>query len=87
MKKLATIICEGKSYDVPDNSELRSLCEDLDVAFGCSAGYCGICQIEILEGEENLDELTEAETDLGMDRKTRFACQCKVKSGTVHIRV
>lgn len=85
---MAKIICEEQEYDVMDNSPLRPICEDeLDVAFGCASGYCGICQIEILEGEDNLNELTEAEEDLGMDKQTRFACQCKIKSGTVKIRV
>jgi ferredoxin len=85
---MATIICDDKEYAVPDMSPLRGICEDeLDVAFGCNSGYCGICQIEILEGEDNLDDLTEAEQDLGMSKHTRFACQCKIKSGRVKIRV
>ena len=85
---MAVIICDEKEFTVPDNSPLRPLCEDeLDVAFGCASGYCGICQIEVLEGQENMSELTEAEQDLGMDEHIRFACQCKIKGGTVKIRV
>lgn len=85
---MAVIICEDQQYELPDNSPLRPICEhDLDVAFGCNSGYCGICQIEIAEGHENMSELTEAEKDMGMDEHIRFACQCKIKGGTVKLRV
>ena len=83
---MAKIICDSKEFEVPDNSPLRPTCEELDVAFGCCSGYCGICQIKIEEGSENLNELTDAETEMGMDQQTRFACQCTIKKGTVKIR-
>lgn len=84
---MATIICNDKEFDIPDNSPIRQVCEELDVAFGCGSGYCGICQIEIEEGQDNLNELSDSETEMGMNGNTRFACQCKIKSGTVRIRV
>lgn len=86
---MARIICENKEFILLDGADLRPILEDeLDVAFGCSSGYCGICQIEVLEGKENLNEPTEPEQELGMsDGDTRLGCQCKIKSGNVKLRV
>lgn len=84
---MAKIISEnGKEIKVDDGERIRPACEKLGVPFGCRNGLCGSCMIEILEGEDNLSELTEEEIDMSMDRKTRLACQCKIKEGTVKIR-
>lgn len=84
---MAMIICNGKEYELADGSAIREVCEKLDVAFGCGSGYCGICQIDIEEGTENLSDLSDSEKEMGMDTTSRFACQCKIKKGTVKIKV
>ena len=84
---MATIICDDKEFELPDDSPIRQICEELDVAFGCGSGYCGICQIEVEEGSENLNELSSSEVEMGMNGNTRFACQCRIKKGSVKIRV
>ena len=83
---MASIEYEGKVTEVPDGDELQETCEDMGVPFACTSGICGTCMIDIVEGEDNLTELTEMETDLGMDKTQRLACQCKIKSGNVKIR-
>lgn len=53
--------------------------KELGVPFSCEDGSCCTCMIDIEDGEELLNELTEAERSYHFDRKTRLACQCKVK--------
>lgn len=74
-----------KEVEVIDGNEIRDACEKLGVPFGCRNGLCGTCMVDIIEGEENLSELTEKEHDLERDRKHRLACQCKIKSGNIKI--
>ncbi len=62
--------------------------EEAGVPFACTEGVCGTCIVEVLSGNENLSEPTEAEIDfLGEDGCTseRMACQCRLKQGTVEI--
>jgi ferredoxin len=75
----------GKSIEVEDGNYIRRAAEELGVPFCCNIGRCGACIIDILEGEENLSELTEEEKEMGMNKKQRLACQCRIKSGEVVI--
>lgn len=77
----------GESKEISDGSEIRDACEELGVPFSCKNGICGTCMIDIIEGEENLSELTEQEKDLARDKKHRLACQCKIKSGEVKFEI
>lgn len=84
---MAEIISEktGEKIEIDDGEELRPACENLSVPFGCRDGHCGTCLIEVLDGEENLSELTEKEEELYLDKKNRLACQTKIKKGKVKI--
>ncbi len=82
MAKL-TNVKTGKSEEIKEGEPIRETIERLGVPFGCEEGICGTCMIEVMEGEDNLSELTEAEKDLMRDKKHRLACQCKIKSGEV----
>jgi len=73
----------GKSIELKKDEPIRNAIEKLGVPFGCEEGICGTCMIDILEGEDNLSDLTEAEKDLMRDKKHRLACQCKIKKGEV----
>ena len=75
----------GRVVSVENGAEMREACENLGVKFSCRNGLCGTCMIDIIEGEENLSSLTEAEKLLKRDRKNRLACQCQIEKGKVKI--
>ena len=76
-----------KAIEVADGNSIVEACTELGVPFSCEDGYCGTCVIDIVEGEENLSELTDDEENLGMDRTRRLACQCRIKEGEVRIKI
>lgn len=83
---MGKLIIKDKEHDVPDGDEIKKTCEEAGIPFGCESGVCRTCELEIIEGQENLSELTENEKDMCMDGKNRLACQCKLKSGTVKVK-
>ena len=80
---MAKFIIDKVEHEIPDGSALAEISEKSGVPFSCNSGVCGTCQIEILEGKENLCPLNQEELDLGMDGNNRLACQCKIISGVV----
>lgn len=73
--------------EIPDGEAIKSYCEEYGVPFACEEGVCGTCVIEVEEGEENLSEYTQEESDfLGEQENERLACQCKILKGTVKVR-
>lgn len=82
---MAKLIIDGEEHDIKDGSRIDEICESAGIPFSCNSGVCGTCQIEIVEGAENLCELNDEENELGMDRNNRLSCQCSIKSGTVKI--
>ena len=82
---MAKLIIDNAEHDVPDGSKIDAVCESAGIPFSCNSGVCGTCQIEILEGAENLGELNQEELDLGMDRNNRLSCQCIIENGTVKV--
>ncbi|WP_035059857.1 2Fe-2S iron-sulfur cluster-binding protein [Andreprevotia chitinilytica] len=87
-----TISSTGEEFSLPHNAHLSDAAE-LQLAgliFGCRAGACGICAIEVVAGGGNLSVPEDSETDflsfLGYEqRPVRLACQCKLQ-GDVTIR-
>jgi len=82
---MAKLIIDGVEHEVSDGEQIAEICEEQGIPFSCNSGVCGTCQIEILEGAENLGEVNEEEDELGMDRNNRLSCQCCITSGTVKI--
>jgi len=82
---MAKLIIDGEEQIIPDGSKIDEVCENAGIPFSCNSGVCGTCQIEVLEGAENLGELNEEEDELGMDANNRLSCQCSVIKGTVKI--
>jgi len=82
---MATIQCEGKEFQLEDGSPIADTCRELDFPFGCENGICGTCEIEVIGGEENLNELNDLELDRGLNRTRRLACQAKIKEGKVRL--
>jgi ferredoxin len=75
----------GEEVEVEDGGNLAKACEKFGLVTACEDGLCGTCMVNIIDGEENLSELTPQEKDLERDKKHRLGCQCKIKKGTVTV--
>lgn len=82
---MAKLIIDGVEHELEDGAKIDELCENEGIPFSCNSGVCGTCQIEVLEGAENLSELNDEENELGMDQNNRLSCQCSIKGGIVKI--
>ncbi|MCA9392810.1 MAG: (2Fe-2S)-binding protein [Candidatus Omnitrophica bacterium] len=82
---MAKLIIDGSEHDVQDGALIDEICENEGVPFSCNSGVCGTCQIEVLEGQEHLNDLNDEERELGMDRNNRLGCQCRIMGGTVKV--
>jgi ferredoxin len=82
---MAKLIIDDQENVLDDGARIDAICEKIGIPFSCNSGVCGTCQIEVLEGAENLGELNQEELDLGMDKNHRLSCQCMIKNGTVKI--
>jgi ferredoxin len=84
------IASTGEVFWLPRNTYLVDA-QELGVAgliFGCRAGACGICVIEVTAGAENLSPCEESEAGLlealGFhQRSVRLACQCRLHGDIV----
>lgn len=71
----------SKVFEVPSGTELRdTLKYGTPLRFGCLQGDCGVCKIEIIEGENHLSRPTLKEK-LTLKKQNahspcRLACQC-----------
>ena len=74
-----------ESIEVKDGEKIRNAVEELGVPFCCTNGICGTCMIDVVEGEENLSELTQQEIDMERDRTHRLGCQCQISKGDIKI--
>ena len=82
---MAKLYIDNSEYDIPDGNQIAEACEKAGIPFSCNSGVCGTCQIEIVEGADNLNDLNREENELAMDRNHRLGCQCKLLHGTVKV--
>ena len=82
---MAKLIINNDPIEVPDGQQIAEACESAGIPFSCNSGVCGTCQIEIIEGADNINELNREENELAMDRTHRLGCQCKILGGTVKV--
>ena len=82
---MGKVIIDNVEYEVTDGTQIAEICEKAGIPFSCNSGVCGTCQIEVLEGADNLGELNQEEKDLGMDRNNRLGCQCTLLKGVVKV--
>ena len=80
---MAKLILNDAEVEIEDGERIVEAIEEMGVPIGCSNGVCGTCEIEILEGMENLPALNEEEQDLGMEGNRRLGCQLCINGGTV----
>ena len=60
---MAKLILNDDEIEIPDGENIVDYIEEAGVPIGCSNGVCGTCEVEILEGMENLSEINEEEED------------------------
>ncbi len=82
---MAKLILNDEELEVSDGNNIVDVIEEAGVPIGCSNGVCGTCEVEVLEGMENLSEVNEAENDLGMEGNKRLGCQCVITKGEVKL--
>ena len=76
-------------HEFEDGTPLIDCCEDVDVSlsFGCTEGTCGVCELTVLEGLENLSSVSDEEKEYLYEEDIangmRLGCQIKVKRGEV----
>ena len=82
---MAKIVLNGEEIEVENNTRIVDSIEEAGVPIGCSNGVCGTCEVEIIEGMENLNELTEEEEDMGMEGNKRLGCMCQLTGDKVEM--
>ena len=82
---MAILILNDEEIEIPDGENIVEHIEEAGVPIGCSNGVCGTCEVEILEGMDNLSAVNQEEEDLGMEGNRRLGCQCEIKGGTVKV--
>ena len=83
---------DNVTHEVEDGTQLMDFCEELDVSlsFGCTEGTCGVCEVTVIKGRENLSRITEEEKDYLLEEDLedgmRLACQVKIRKGDVTLK-
>jgi len=78
-------------HQIEDGSKLIEICDEIDVSltFGCTEGSCGICELTVLDGKNNLSKVTEEEKNYllpeDLDEGMRLGCQLKIRKGNVSL--
>lgn len=80
---MAKLVLNDQEIEVEENVRIVDSIEEAGVPIGCSNGVCGTCEVEVIEGMENLNSITEEEEDLGMEGNKRLGCQCELTGGKV----
>ena len=83
---------DNVTHEVEDGTPLIDFCEELDVSlsFGCTEGTCGVCEVTVIKGRENLSRITEEEKDYLLEEDLedgmRLGCQVKIRKGDVTLK-
>ncbi len=83
---MAKLSIDDQEIEIPDNKSLFPEAEVLGIYFGCQDGDCGVCEVEIVEGYENLSAMTDKEREFNLLKNHRLLCQCRIKHGNVKIK-
>jgi ferredoxin, 2Fe-2S len=79
------------THQIEDGSKLIEVCDEINVSltFGCTEGSCGICELTVLNGKNNLSKITDEEKNYllpeDLDEGMRLGCQLKVRKGDVSL--
>ena len=83
---------DNVTHEVEDGTPLIDLCDEVDISlsFGCTEGTCGVCEVIVLKGKENLSRITEEEKDYLLEEDLedgmRLGCQLKIRKGDVTLK-
>ena len=62
----------------------------MSLSFGCTEGTCGVCEVTVLEGRENLSRITDEEKEYlleeDLEEGMRLGCQVKIRKGDVTLK-
>ena len=79
-------------HEVEDGTSLIDFCDEVNISlsFGCTEGTCGVCEVIVLKGRENLSRITEEEKDYLLEEDLedgmRLGCQVKIRKGDVTLK-
>ncbi len=82
---MAVVKLDDLEVEVADGSDAQIAAEQLGVPFACCEGVCRVCEVEVIDGMNNLNPVTEEELNVGLEDNSRLMCRCKINSGTVTI--
>ena len=77
------------THEVEDGTPLIDFCDEVEVSlsFGCTEGTCGVCEVTVVEGRENISRITEEERNYllpeDLEEGMRLGCQVKIRKGDV----
>ena len=77
------------THQIEDGSRLIEVCDEMGVSlpFGCTEGSCGVCELTVIEGRNNLSKITDEEKNYllpeDLDRGMRLGCQIKIRKGEI----
>ena len=77
------------THQIEDGSRLIEVCDETGVSlpFGCTEGSCGVCEVTVIEGRNNLSKITDEEKNYllpeDLDRGMRLGCQIKIRKGEI----
>ena len=77
------------THQIEDGSRLIEVCDETGVSlpFGCTEGSCGVCELTVIEGRNNLSKITDEEKNYllpeDLDRGMRLGCQIKIRKGEI----
>ena len=83
---------DNVTHEVEDGTPLIDFCDEIDssLSFGCTEGTCGVCEVTVLKGRENLSRITEEEKDYLLEEDLedgmRLGCQVKIRKGDVTLK-
>ena len=78
-------------HHIEDGCRLIDICDGIDVslAFGCTEGSCGVCELTVMNGRSNLSKVTDEEKNYllteDLDGGMRLGCQLKIRKGDVSL--
>ena len=76
-----------KEIPLVSGQTILEAAKELDIPLSCHSGICGTCQVEVIEGMENLSPYNDSERDMGLGGNMRLCCQLIIKEGLVEIKM